>query len=448
MKDVFLKKNQTLRLVLGKNPSKQETVPTNRTATVTGKFGNGGQGAVYKIRLDDTGEEKALKWYFAKTIQESSNLRTNLEDNIARGTPSPSYLWPEYLTEEIDGIFGYVMPLIPKGYIEYSKYLLANASFSNCEAMVNVALNIVEAFKDLHASGLNYQDFNDTNFSVRPEDGSLVIFDNDNVMGQGHHSGVMGKKRYMAPEVVRGEKMPDKYTDRYSMSLILFLVLVGDHPLEGLKTNIPCLTNKYDRRFFGEQPLFIFDKDSRDNAPVVGKHRNAIACWPYFPEYIQQAFQTSFSQESLLKSNGRLQETEWLHLLMRLKSSIIHCPHCGEEIFVGSSNTTVCAECHKKIPLAGYLRFANRTNMEINVPIYEGISLYEYHMDSRSVDFQTKRAVIRVKPGKFGLENQSGREWTVETPGGKRKIPHGGTMVLVTGAKINFGANTAEVVEI
>ncbi len=196
----------------------------DRTATVTEKFGNGGgQGIVYKIRLDDTGEEKALKWYFAETIQKSNNLRANLEGNIARGASSSAYLWPEYLTEEIDGIFGYVMPLIPKGYIEYSQYILARASFRNFEAMVNAALNIVSAFKALHDSGLNYQDFNDTNFCVHPEDGSLVIFDNDNVMGQGHHSGVVGKKRYMAPEVVRGEKMPDKYNDRYSMSLIMFL---------------------------------------------------------------------------------------------------------------------------------------------------------------------------------------------------------------------------------
>lgn len=448
MEDVLLKKNQTLKLVLGKNPDRQEAVPISKTAVVTGKFGSGGQGIVYRIRLSGTGEEKALKWYFAETIRKSGSLRGNLADNIARGTPSSSYLWPEYLTEEINGVFGYVMPLIPGGYIEYSRYLLANASFCSCEAMVNAALNIVKAFKDLHDAGLNYQDFNDTNFSVRPVDGSLVIFDNDNVMGQGHYSGVMGKRRYMAPEVVRGDRMPDKYTDRYSMSLILFLILVGDHPLEGLKTNIPCLTNKYDRRFFGEQPLFIFDGHDRSNAPVVGKHRNAIEFWPYFPAYIRKAFQTSFSQESLLRAGGRLQEMEWLHLLMQLKSSIIHCPHCGEEIFLDSDHTTVCPECRHKILLAGYLRFADRTNMEIRVPIHEGTSLYEYHMDPRSADYQTKAAEVRVKPGKFGLENQSGREWTVETARGTRTIPHGGTAVLVTGAKINFGAGMAEVVEI
>ncbi len=85
--------------------------------------------------------------------------------------------------------------------------------------------------------------------------------------------------------------------------------------------------------------------------------------------------------------------------------------------------------------------------MEIKVPICEGVCLYEYHMDASSIDFETKTAVIRVKPGKYGLENQSGREWTVETPNGTRTITHGKTMVLVSGAKINFGSGTAEVAE-
>lgn len=36
-------------------------------------------------------------------------------------------------------------------------------------------------------------------------------------MGHGEHSGIEGKQIYMASEVVRGEKQPDKNTDRYSL---------------------------------------------------------------------------------------------------------------------------------------------------------------------------------------------------------------------------------------
>ena len=47
MQDVLLKKNQQLKLTNG------------QTITVTGKLGGGGQGIVYLVQMDDTGEEKA-----------------------------------------------------------------------------------------------------------------------------------------------------------------------------------------------------------------------------------------------------------------------------------------------------------------------------------------------------------------------------------------------------
>lgn len=437
MQDVLLKKNQQLNLTNG------------QTITVTGKLGGGGQGIVYLVQMDDTGEEKALKWYFAETLRKSANLYSNLEANIKRGSPAPQFAWPEYLTEPIDEVFGYVMQRIPPEYKVYSKYLLARESFRSHEAMVNTTLNLVTAFYALHQMGYNYQDFNDANFAVRPQDGDLLIFDNDNVMGYGMNSGVVGKRRYMAPELVRGEKMPDKYTDRYSLSLMLFLILVGNHPLEGVKTNVPCLTNKYDKRFFGTDPLFIFDADNSANVPVLGLHQNALNLWPCYPDFIRSAFQQDFSRKSLLEGKGRLQELEWMHLLVQLKSSIAKCPHCGETTFVNSSRTMNCSKCGREITPAGYLRFLKRrSNREIRVPIFEGAALYAYHMDGQSSDYQTRAASVLVKPGKFGLRNESGRTWKVTSASGDvRSYAPGETVVLGIGATIDFGGgNAAEVV--
>ena len=82
----------------------------------------------------------------------------------------------------------------------------------------------------------------------------VLICDNDNVTGNGNSLGVMGKARYMAPEVVRGAT-PDKVTDRYSLAVILYLLLIGNHPLEGAKTNVPVLTSKYEKRFLPKQNI-------------------------------------------------------------------------------------------------------------------------------------------------------------------------------------------------
>ncbi len=418
----------------------QVELADGRTVTVTDKLGEGGQGVVYRVKFD-TGEEKALKWYFISYFKEPKKFYNHLAENIKAGAPSAAFIWPEQLTKWIDGeSFGYIMDIFPAGYESFSKFLNAKVNFKSVKAMVNAALNIVSAFKSLHNKGYNYQDLNDGNFSINPATGKVLICDNDNVVGHGQYSGVLGKARYMAPEVVRGDKQPDKNTDRYSLAVILFMLLIGDHPLEGMKTNVPALTNKYDKRFFGTQPLFIYDKDNDSNAPVPGLHQNAVTFWKYFPSFIKDAFQQSFSQDSLLNIRGRLLEQDWFNILMRLKSSIVRCPQCGEEIFLESDRETGCSKAHKIKPV-GYLNFTKRSNQAVTVPIFKDAVLYDYHV-SGSEDFETVAAVIHEKPGKFGLENKSSKSWFVTAPSGQSATKQPGEiLVLGLGTKIDFGNN-------
>ena len=62
-------------------------------ATVVKELGRGGQGIVYLVELG--GQKMALKWYLNKP---TDWFYRNLEDNIAKGSPSEAFLWPEYLT--------------------------------------------------------------------------------------------------------------------------------------------------------------------------------------------------------------------------------------------------------------------------------------------------------------------------------------------------------------
>ena len=194
------------------------TLSNGGYVTINKELGRGGQGIVYLV--DYHGKPKALKWSLNTPDQ---NFYNNLNSNILNGSPSDAFLWPEAITERQRGSYGYVMDLRPKNYFEFGNFLMAKAKFASFDAMLNAAMKICNGFMMLHRFGYSYQDLNDGNFFIDPQTGDVLICDNDNVMPQGEKSGIMGKARYMAPEVVAGG-IPDKYSDRYSLSVILFML--------------------------------------------------------------------------------------------------------------------------------------------------------------------------------------------------------------------------------
>ena len=229
------------------------------TVTVLEELGAGGQGTVFRVDYD--GKPKALKWYHNSMFKTQDKLQffyNNLCTNVEHGSPSEDFLWPQDVTEIKHGSFGYIMDLRPSRYKELSVLLVGRkAKFKNFQTRIDGMLNLVNAFRMLHNKGYSYQDLNDGNFFFDPNTGECLICDNDNALYQGNNTGILGKQRYMAPEVVLGQKLPDKATDRFSMSVILFLMLMHLHPLEGKYSTPPCMTPAFERKFYGESPIFI-----------------------------------------------------------------------------------------------------------------------------------------------------------------------------------------------
>ncbi len=432
-----------------------EKIPlTNgETITIVGELGTGGQGIVYRVRMDNTGQEKALKWYFPSKLKNAQEFYDRLrEKNIPKGAPSDAFVWPEALTKFYKGTFGYIMKIYPRDYVGFPYYLLGTKRFESENALINAALNIVTAFHHLHEKGWNYQDLNDGNFAIEPHNGNVLICDNDNVVGHGEYSGILGKERYMAPEIVRGESNPNKQTDRYSLAVILFMLFTHNHPLEGEKTVVSAFRDKHRKLFFGTEPVFVHDPKDASNRPRSDLHKGAIEIWKYFPDFLKEAFFKSFSKESLHKAEGRLLEKQWIHVFMRLKSSIIECPYCHDTIYAESSTSTVCPNCKKNISISAHLKFPNRTDTEINLPLWKGVKLYSYHIKDQldSEGYEREAAEVMIsKTGQIGLKNKTNDIWKISAPNGQRaaKGPNE-IVVLGLGFKIDFGHNIiAEVVE-
>lgn len=410
------------------------------------KLGEGGQGVVYKVNYN--GKPLALKWYFGNKLNNADKFYRNIQNNIKQGTPTGAFLWPLEITEYFEGSFGYLMELRPPEYKDFSLFLLAKVHFANIEALINTALCITNGFRELHNRGYSYQDLNDGNFFVNPKTGDVLICDNDNVAPYGENLGIAGKCRYMAPEVVMGQKRPDSHTDRFSLAVVLYMLLFLNHPLEGKRTMCPCLTEELERKFYGSDPVFVWDPANDANRPVRGVHTNEIKLWPLYPAFVRKTFEKAFSHEVMVGNDTthRVIEKEWQEVFTTLRDLTIKCS-CGSETFIDPSQQSCrCINCGKSIERPPILKVK-----KYHAALAPGKKLYACHVQYDSDDFKEAKGEVissRNNPSLLGLRNDSNNTWEAILPNGSSKgYSNGQVIKLGKGIKINFGnGNVAEVI--
>lgn len=136
-----------------------------------------------------------------------------------------------------------------------------------------------------------------------------------------------------------------------------------------------------------------------------------------------------------MKANRRL-ESEWLEILMRLRTDLITCS-CGSDSFVDYSGNGVCS-CGKKIRVPLILDINN-----IKVPVYPGVKLYRYHTSDTSEDYKTVTGVVvrsKNNPKQLGLYNKSGSIWYLNYEGmDQRSLEDGKTTRIATNLEVDFG---------
>ena len=413
------------------------------SAEIIDVLGQGGQGIVY--RAEFAGKEYALKMYFQNKLRRPEIFRDNLRTLCASDEMSPykksnnAFLMPQLLTAETEEGFGFLMDLIPSDYKPFSDILNARVKLSGLYSVVNSAIKITSAFRELHNSGKSYQDMNDGGFFIRPSDGDVLICDCDNIAPYGENLGIAGKPGYMAPEIVRGEKVPDKLTDRYSLAVVLFRLLLRGDPLEGGKVlKSVCLTEEAERRHYGFEPLFVYDPEDDSNRPVRGVHNNIIKFWRIMPDYIREAFEFSFTV-GLAEPSKRLIEKQWLDLLKRLRGDITACP-CGIQNFLPAVETDaegklICAcGTHYSKPLS-------LVGAKSSVLLFDGAKLF-------NDDVELEAEVVRNKknPALWGLKNHGSESWSSTLPNGEEKqIESGKAAPIFVGTSVEIGGEKYEI---
>jgi serine/threonine protein kinase len=425
--------------LLNKNEKLIATM-TKSSCQIIEEIGSGGQGEVYKAKWK--GKEYAVKWYYRHTA--TKEQKKILETLIHEGSPNENFLWPVDIAANQKS-FGYIMGLRPKEY-KVMVCLMSRHVEPTFHSLITSGIKLADSFFKLHAKGLCYRDISYNNIFLEPNSGDILICDNDNVTYNNIKcSTVLGTPKFMAPEVVVRKSLPNQYTDLYSLAILLFYLLFISHPLEGeLEYNIKCLDVPAMTKLYGENPVFIFDPDNQTNRPVRGIHDNAYAFKEIYPDYIMDAFTKSFTEGIKDPENGRVRETIWRNLLLRLRDSILYCK-CGAENFYdlkqfkAAGELKPCWSCGLKITVPP------RINIDNNIIMLNyDTKIYNCHLDKlSSFDLSGMCAEVQQhpkNPGVWGIKNLMPGDIHAEMPDGTiQTIPAGKSITLADGLTIDFG---------
>ena len=427
-----------------------QCLPSGMTCTIETLLGAGGQGEVYKAQLG--GESVAVKWFFP--FMATPQQRASMELLVRKGPPSEHFLYPLEITVA-DGVqgFGYVMPLRPprfKNIVDLMKRKIE----PTFRALATAGLNLSHNYLLLHSQGLCYRDISFGNAFFDPDNGDVLIADNDNVsVDGGGVLGVLGTPRFMAPEVVRGDALPSTNTDLFSLSVLIFYMLMVAHPLEGKKEaaikalDLPAMTKLY-----GTDATFIYDPNDDSNRPVPGIHDNALAFWRIYPQFLRDIFIRAFTDGLRDPINGRVRESEWRGEMIRLRDSIFYCPHCSLENFYDSialkasgGNPGLCWACAAALRLPPRIRIGKSVVM-----LNYDTKLFLHHIDDQKMfDFSAPIAAVAAHPTNpniWGLKNVSKERWVITAADGTIKdVEPERSVTLAVGTKIRFNKAEGEI---
>lgn len=407
-------------------------------------LGSGNQGEVWLSKFD--GKPVAVKVFHPHT--DTRTQRQIIERLVAMGAPAKYFLWPMFLVEDASaGTYGYAMDLREKRFRPLEDFM-ARRIVPSFRALLTACWQLADGFLQLHTRGLCYRDISFANIFFDPTVGDVRICDNDNVDVSGAKpGGVLGTQRFMAPEVVRREEFPSDQTDRYSLAVLLFYLLMGGHPLDGEReASIRCLDVPALEKLYGFQPLYIFDPNDSSNRPRRGLHDNPIAFYPLYPSPLKELFLRSFT-EGLHYPPKRVLESEWRKALARAIDSLLPCA-CGAENFYDSGaqqskEAGKCWSCGKALSLPPRIRIGDH-----EVILTRETRLYGYHIGTVQDDGSPIGEISQspYNPALLGIRNLTSEAWTLTRPDGSIiDVPPGRSAPILAGNKINFGPATGEI---
>ena len=289
-----------------------------RKITIMSLIQSGGQGSVFKAH-DEYGNLFAFK-RFNSVFSTIPPFLSNVESLCNQNSLSPAFIWPKEFVNDGE-VKGYIMELV-EGYLPLSDAIHNEMPFESIES---ISLDIIRAFRQLHSVGECFSDINEDDILYNPITLDVRICDCDNIAKENIHSKVLGKEGSVAPEVLYEKEPHTMSSDIHSIAVLLFMLLVREHPLRG-RLSIDVETDADRMRLYGIEPLFIFDRDDDSNRPLS----NATAkYWNELPASIKDLFTRTF-ELGLYDPDERPGIKEWENVfqanLRTFKSGAVAAP--------------------------------------------------------------------------------------------------------------------------
>lgn len=281
-----------------------------------------------------------LKEEMQSLASDPEKFKDSIKNKAKQENPFSWLLWPSDFFEGADGTFGYITDQIPSEFIPLKDYLNNSKRLKNWSVSCTAALELTWIFYSLQIRGYRFLNMTNGDIFINGTTGRVILSGAEWLEAQENTTWQIGKEISLLahPLYFLRKKQPDRITDEYLLSVLLFEILCLQHPLEGHEVaRCPILREDGLNRFYGTEPLFVFDRENDKNRPVKGVHLNVTRRWNYCPDCLKDKFYYAFSQSALTKGKETVCMSSWYSVLDYVRSSVLTGADGTERILLSSA---------------------------------------------------------------------------------------------------------------
>jgi len=308
----------------------------------------GGQGVIYTT--EDT--NLLIKVRTPPRSRDSQDYRRQLLVLAQRNLKIDALVLPRAVLDE--PYLGYIMDrvdhAIPLDELVYPKISSKtwHIETGGLRRRLQIAAELARTILQIHRNGLCYVDLSWKNVLI-PSDSKrtlIKLIDPDNLSIPGTSlAEVIGSAGFIAPEILKEDRFPNHTSDRWSLAVAIFNLLVLNHPFFGDQV-LEGEPELEDKAYLGELP-YTDSKDNHQNRSSVGLPVGKVLTRK-LRELSRQTFEAGVTDP-----HARPSPEEWLSALQEATDQTALCPHCrGTSYYLPEMRNSdlVCEWCGKTSP--------------------------------------------------------------------------------------------------